>query len=160
MSSIDWDPFYTLSGSDIQGLIFGGFAGLGYTATLFLPNCNDAGFEMAASAFNVYHYWSSSGYNIIERVLVPIPDIIQILLSIYYMFACITKSTNTTLITALVQYTKYLQAAFSPYTIILTYLKGDRHDTFVAAFSLVKAIWNTVDATNYVLGDPLDVYFV
>lgn len=158
-TTIDWDFFYPMSSGDITGLIFGGFTGLGYAATLFLPDCKDAGLEMGASALMVYQWWVRD-YTIYEKIIGPIPDYVQLIVSAFYMFTCVTNSPNTDLATALVFYAKYFQALFLPYVYVTSYLQGSRHDTFVAAYALMKQIFNIVDSTNYVLGSPLDAIFI
>lgn len=137
-----------MTSADISGLAFGAFTGAGYASTLFLGDCKDAGLELAASFFMIYEWIRNPGFTINETIIGPIPDVIQMILSFYYMFACVTQN-NATLATELVFWAKYLQAAFAPYMYILTYLNGTRHDPFVASFALVKQIFNIIDATNY-----------
>ena len=129
-------------------MAFGGLSGIGYAATIWLPDCDDAGFEIGASSFMVYNWFTNPGYTLIERILGPIPDYIQVVLSMFYMYSCVTN-TNLAISTELVFITKYLQAAVLPYVYIMSYLNGPRHDMFLAAFALLKQIFNILDATNY-----------
>ena len=134
--------------ADWQGVAFGGLSGLGYAATIFLPDCGDAGFEIGASSFMVYEWFANPGYTDIERIVGPIADYIQVALSIFYMYSCVAKS-NTAIATELVFWAKYLQAAVLPYVYIMTYLNGPRHDMFMSSFALMKQIFNIVDSSNY-----------
>ena len=131
----------------------GGIVGLGYAATLPLPKCDDAGFEMAASFFMAYEVWNNKGFVLAEKIILPIPDYIQLGSSLYYMIACIT-STNTHIAANLVFITKYIQAAVLPYTAYMAYINGPQHDTFLAGFAMMKSIFNFVDATIwYIYGN-------
>jgi hypothetical protein len=85
------DFIYHWDRADLQGAIFGSLSGIGYSATLFLPICVDAGFEMGASFFIILQWWKNPGYTLIEKIIGPIPDYTQMLFSLYYMYTCITK---------------------------------------------------------------------
>jgi hypothetical protein len=80
---------YKWSREDWQGALFGGLSGLGYAGTFFLDDCQDAGFELGASTFIIYEWWTNSGFIKEEKYIAPIPDYFQILLSMYYMYACV-----------------------------------------------------------------------
>jgi hypothetical protein len=58
---------------------------------MFLPTCVDAGFEMGASFFMILHWWKNPGYEWVERIIGPIPDYLQMIASVYYMYSCIIK---------------------------------------------------------------------
>jgi len=103
---------------------------------------------MGASAFMIYHWFQNPGFTILEKIIGPIPDYIQILSSIFYMYSCITKNyIDESFI--LVNGAKYLQASVLPYVIVLTFMQGDRHDMFTAGFASWKFIFNILDATIY-----------
>lgn len=108
----------------------------------------------------VYDWFRKDKYTLPEQIVGPIPDFLQIIFSGFYMFTCLAGSNLTGIATALTFMTKYLQAAFLTYVYVLNYLNGSRHDTFVASFALMKQFFNVVDATNYVLGNPLDHLFI
>ena len=126
----------------------GSLSGIGYAATIWLPDCGDAGFEMGASAFMIYEWWTNPGYTLVERILGPMTDYMQVGLSVFYMYACVSKNF-TPLATELVFWGKYIQAAVLPYVYVMTYLNGPRHDMFVAAFALIKQFFNILDSSNY-----------
>lgn len=142
------DFIYHWERADINGAIFGSLSGLGYSATLFLPLCVDAGFEMGASFFISLHWWTNPGYTLIEKIIGPIPDYLQILLSIYYMYTCITKH-NVDTAALMVNWVKYLQAAFLPYVTVRTFMQGPRHDMFTSGFTIWKFIFNIIDASVF-----------
>jgi hypothetical protein len=129
--------FYPFTAADWQGLGLGALTGAGYAATMFLPNCADAGFEIGASSFMVYEWWANPGFTIYERIIGPIPDYAQIVLSIFYMYACFSNNF-TALATEMVFWTKYVQSAILPYVYVMTYFNGPRHDLFLTSFSLLK----------------------
>jgi hypothetical protein len=146
----NWDPFYTLTTADWGGLGFGALSGIGYAATIWLPDCADAGFEMGASAFIIYElFGTNSGYTLLEQIFLPIPDYIQMGSSIFYMYACVSKN-YTSEATWLVFMVKYLQAAVLPYVYVMSYLQGPRHNMFLASFAFVKQFFNFLDSTVYI----------
>lgn len=61
----------------VPGYLVGGASALGYVSQFFLEDCYGAGIEMAGSGFMAYSYYSG-GYTLTEKVLVPIPDLVQI----------------------------------------------------------------------------------
>lgn len=128
---------------------FGALSGVGYAATIWLPDCGDAGFEVGASAFMIYEWYSNPGYTAWERGLGPLVDYLQVGLSMYYMYACVTHNYYAPLATELVFWGKYIQAAVLPYVITMTYLNGPRHDMFLASFSSFKMFFNILDSSNY-----------
>ena len=133
----------------------GGFVGLGYAATIPLPKCDDAGFEMAASFFMAYEVWNNEGFVLAEKIILPVPDYVQLGASLYYMITCITNS-NTHFAANIVFITKYVQAAVLPYTAYMTYINGPQHDPFLAAFAMVKAFFNIADSTIwYIYGNNI-----
>ena len=100
--------------------MFGSLSGIGYTATMFLKQCEDAGFEMGASAFMIYHWMSNPGFTDAEYFFGSFPDFLQIVLSMIYMFACVTgRYLDESFI--MVNGTKLLQAAILPYIIVVTF---------------------------------------
>lgn len=111
--------------------------------------CEDAGFELGASVFVIYNWFRNSGYTTVEKVIGPIPDYIQIVTSLFYMYQCFIKSSNVKMATDIVNWIKYLQAAVLPYVYIRSYMQGVRHDMFTASFLFMKAIFNTIDASIY-----------
>jgi hypothetical protein len=129
-------------------MIFGAYSGLGYSASLFLNDCHDAGFELSASVFMVYQIWKNPGFTQAEKILLPIPDYTQVALSLYYMFACITKS-NADVAAFLVFMAKYFQGAVLPYITLMTYLNGPQHQPFLTTFTLMKLLFNINDTTFY-----------
>ena len=140
--------FYHWDNADWQGAAFGALSGIGYAATIFLPDCVDAGFELGASAFMVYEWFSNPGFILAERIIGPIPDYAQLALSLFYMIACIAKIQQG-IATELVNWAKYGQALFLPYLTIRTFMQGPRHNMFVAGFTFLKGIFNVLDASNY-----------
>jgi hypothetical protein len=143
-----WDPFYEFTLTDWQGLGFGSLSGAGYAATIWLPDCGDAGFEVAATAFMIYEWFSNQGFTDVEKILGPIFDYVQVGLSFFYMYACVSKN-YTGVATEAVFWGKYLQAAVLPYVIVMTYLNGPRHDMFMASFASFKLFFNILDSSNY-----------
>ena len=129
--------------------MFGGASGLGYSATFFLGVCEDAGFELGASLFVIYNWFRNPGYTIEEKIIGPIPDYVQFLTSLYYMYHCLLKTNNVKMATDIVNWVKYFQAAVLPYVYIRSYMQGVRHDMFTASFTFMKAIFNTIDASLY-----------
>jgi hypothetical protein len=115
---------------------------------MFLKKCDDAGFEMGASAFMIYHWFSNPGFTLIEKILGPIPDYLQLLLSSVYIYSCVTKNYIDETYTY-VNGAKLLQASVLPYVILTTFMKGDRHDMFTSWFGLWKFAFNAIDGSVY-----------
>lgn len=111
---------------------------------------------MGASAYVIYQYWHNQGYTLIEKLLGPVPDYAQIVLSIYYMYSCIVKR-NIQEALLYVNSVKYLQAFTLPYVVVRTFMQGDRHDMFTAGFMFWKAIFNFIDASVY-MNERYDIY--
>lgn len=98
--------------------------------------------------FVASQWWVAPGFTLIESLLGPIPDYIQVVFSLFYMYACVTKN-YTDQATVMVMTTKYLQAAVLPYMTVMTYLNGPRHNMFLAGFTFMKAFFNFYDASDY-----------
>jgi hypothetical protein len=114
------DFIYHWTEADLQGALFGSLSGVGYTATMFLKQCEDAGFEMGASAFMIYHWLSNPGFTNTEYFFGPIADYFQIIVSIIYMYACISKEyLDESFI--MVNGAKLVQASILPYVIYVTF---------------------------------------
>ena len=111
--------------------------------------CEDAGFELGTSLFVIYNWFRNPGYTIEEKIIGPIPDYVQIVTSIYYMYNCLLKTNNVKIATDIVNSVKYFQASVLPYVYIRSYMLGARHDMFTASFTLMKAVFNTIDASLY-----------
>jgi hypothetical protein len=76
---------------------------------------------MGASTFMIFHWFQNPGFTLYEKIIGPIPDYIQLLSSIFYMYSCITKTyLDESFI--LVNGAKYLQASVLPYVIVLTFM--------------------------------------
>ncbi len=76
---------------------------------------------MGASTFMIFHWFQNPGFTLSEKIIGPIPDYIQLLSSIFYMYSCITKTyLDESFI--LVNGVKYLQASVLPYVIVLTFM--------------------------------------
>jgi len=113
-----------------------------------LPDCADAGLEIGASAFIIRQWFINPGFTTIEKIIGPIVDYIQIGLSFFYIYGCISNN-YTSLSTELVFLGKYLQAPVLTYFYVTSYLQGTRHDMFNVSFALLKQIFNVLDSTNY-----------
>ena len=76
---------------------------------------------MGASAFMIYHWFQNPGFTLYEKIIGPVPDYIQLLSSIFYMYSCVTKTyLDESFI--LVNGAKYIQASVLPYVIVLTFM--------------------------------------
>jgi hypothetical protein len=103
---------------------------------------------MGASAFMIYHWFSNPGFTLIEKIIGPIPDYLQLLLSSFYIVSCVTKTyIDESFI--YVNGAKLLQASVLPYVILTTFMLGDRHDMFTTGFAFWKFIFNLVDASIF-----------
>ena len=69
--------------------------------------CEDAGFELGASVFIIYGWFKNPGYTLEEKRVGPIPDYIQIVTSLFYMYQCLLKTNNVKIATDVVNWVKY-----------------------------------------------------
>lgn len=139
-----------MSTSDKIELALGILTGLGYGAELLLPNdCAEAGFEMGASGFMIYSWYANKGFTVFEKIVGPLPDYAQLGFQSVYMYKCI-KDKDTKEILDYVSVTKLVQATFLTWVYYFGFQKDNaRNDYFVAAFSVVKQLFNGLDAILY-----------
>ena len=79
-------------------IMLGLLSGFGYASLLLLPdNCEEAGFELAPSAYMLYLWYTTPDFKMAERILGPTADYIQMVLQVIFMQKCIKgKDTQET----------------------------------------------------------------
>ena len=142
-----------------MGLAFGTFSGLGALGTVWLPVCQDAGYELPASFYAAYAVINNPGFTLAEKIILPIPDYAQFVVTLYYIWVCMAKPGMAYVVSDVVQITKLVQTIFLPYISIMTYQNGPQHDAFTAGFTFMNAIFNLVDVAWYYIYNYSDLHF-
>ena len=83
-----WHP---INSENYAGVAMGLFSGVGSLATVWLPVCQDAGFELPSAAYVAYSVINNPGLTKTEKMILPIPSYIQGLVSFYYIWVCMAK---------------------------------------------------------------------
>eukprot|EP00350_Pseudokeronopsis_sp_OXSARD2_P000982 CAMPEP_0170550412 /NCGR_PEP_ID=MMETSP0211-20121228/8483_1 /TAXON_ID=311385 /ORGANISM="Pseudokeronopsis sp., Strain OXSARD2" /LENGTH=87 /DNA_ID=CAMNT_0010856953 /DNA_START=124 /DNA_END=387 /DNA_ORIENTATION=- len=81
------EVFFIMDPSFIMGIL----TGLGYISTMLVGECAGSGAEMAGSAFMIFN-WLTGDFEFYEKALLPIPDLLQLAYSIYFMGVCNSDS--------------------------------------------------------------------